>query len=265
MVLLALAAPALAGNISLQLTTRTEVRDDQLVVTLTAKNSGDEAAHAVTPVLSFRDQSVQGDVHPELPPNRALEATLTLPAADLGTGRWPYRVMVGYADANGYPLHALHVAMLTVGNVPPGKVHILEASAEPLASSGALDMRVKNLGSEPRRVRVDAHLPDGIEARALPPLDLAKYDEQQVSVPLVNRTALPGSRYAVFVSAEYEDGDVHHAVIVPTVLEIIATQSMFRRQRTVLWALAALLVVGWVGVLVWRLAARRRAAAGSRS
>ena len=259
---LAAPIPAHAGNISLELSAGAGVQDGALTVTLTVRNKGDEAAHSVTPVLSFRDATTTGEVQPLLSPGQSLEATLKLPVGDLGAGRWPYRLMVGYTDANAYPLHALHVGTLTSGVPPPGKLGVLEAVADPLATTGYLRVRVKNLSADARRVSVGVQLPDGIESPApVPPVELASWEEREVQVPLVNRAALPGSRYAVFATAEYDDGAVHQSVTIPTTLEIVAAQSLFQRHRTSLWVLAGLLVVVWVGVVVWWTAAGRRSAA----
>ena len=89
------------------------------------------------------------------------------------------------------------------------------------------------------------------------PVELEGWAERAVSGSLVNRTALPGSRYAAFVSVEYDDGELHQAVVVPTSVEIVSPQSVFERHAALLWGVAGLLVLGWVGILLWRRASRR--------
>lgn len=255
--------PAVAGNISLQLTATTQVQDGQLAIQLTVRNTGDEAAHSVTPTLHFRDQSAQGAVRPLLKPSDTLVTELAVPASDLGIGRWPYRIMVAYADANAYPLNALHVGMAVVGAPPPGKLGILDVVADPLATSGPMRLRLKNLGAEVRRAAVSIFLPEGIELlEPVPPVELAAWEERTVRAEIVNRTGLPGSRYAVFVTAEYDGENIHQAVVVPATVEIVAPQSVFQRWRTPLWLAAGLLTTGWVVFIVWRLAVRRRPSAG---
>lgn len=255
--------PAVAGNISLQLSATTRVQDGQLAVQLSVRNTGDEAAHSLTPTLHFRDRSAQGAVRPLLRPNESLETELTLAAGDLGTGRWPYRIMVAYADANAYPLNALHVGLALVGTAPPGKLGVLDVAADPLATTGPMRLRLKNLSKEPRRVAVNVYLPEGIELlEAVPAVELAAWEERTVTTRVVNRTGLPGSRYAVFVSAEYDVDDVHQAVLVPSTVEIVASQSVVGRWRTPLWIAAGVLTTGWIVFIVWRLAARRRTPAG---
>ena len=250
--------PATAGNISLGLTPQPEVREGALAVHLTIRNSGDEAARSVSPALHVRDKTARGEVRALLTPNESWQVELAIADAGLGTGKWPYRIMVDYADANEYPFHALHVGTVMVGAAPPAKVAVLGVAAPPLATSGWLELRVKNLGPEARTVALTVHLPEGIELSEPPsPVELAPWEERRVGGSLVNHTGLPGSRYAVFVSAEYDDGPVHQAVVVPTTVEIVAELSVFERRRTMLWVVAGLLVVAWGAAIGWRLAGRR--------
>jgi len=57
------AAAAQAGSISITMTTTPEVRDGAIDVHLTVRNSGDEAASSVVPILRFGDRErVAADV-----------------------------------------------------------------------------------------------------------------------------------------------------------------------------------------------------------
>jgi hypothetical protein len=91
------------------------------------------------------------------------------------------------------------------------------------------------------------------------PVELAAWEERRVTASLVNRAGLPGSRYAVFVSAEYDDGSLHQAVVVPATVEIVAEQSVFERRRSLLSVVAVPLKNAWGATVSRRLAARRRA------
>ena len=253
------ASPAVAGNISLGMTPEPEVREGALVVSLGIRNGGDEAARSVSPALQFLGKTTRADVRPLLRPNETWRVDLTAQAADLVTGRWPYRIMVDYADANDYPFHALHVGTVVVGAPPPAKVAVVKIVAPPLSTSGPLESVVKNLSPDTRMIGVAVHLPEGLELEEpVSAVEFAPWEERRVSTSLVNRTGLPGSRYAVFVSAEYDDGPLHQTVVVPTTVEIVAEQSVFKRRRMLLWLLAGLLVVAWGAVIGWRLAVRRR-------
>jgi hypothetical protein len=90
---------------------------------------------------------------------------------------------------------------------------------------------------------------------------LAAWEERVVSVPIVNRTALVGSRHPVFAEVQYDDEGVHQAVAGQGIVEIEAPHSYFEVRRTWFWIAAGVLVALWVGILLWRgLAARSRRA-----
>src|SRR5437763_345713 len=109
-----------------------------------------------------------------------------------------------------------------------------------------------------RRGTVLVATPEGVEGTTPePPLTLAAWGEASLSAPLVNRTALGGSRYPVFVAAEYDDGGVHQAVIGQGTLEITNPRSFFQSQRQLLWIVAAAVVAGWLGFLLWQVSTGR--------
>ena len=128
------ASPAVAGSISLGMTPEPEVRQGALVVSLGIRNGGDEAARSVSPALQFLGKTTRAEVRPLLRPNETWRVDLTAPAVDLVTGRWPYRIMVDYADANEYPFHALHVGTVVAGAPPPAKFAVVGIIAPPLAT-----------------------------------------------------------------------------------------------------------------------------------
>jgi len=251
------AAPVPAKTISISMTPSAEIHDGLLTLGVKVSNSGDDTAQSVTPTLHFRDRETKGKGRPTLAPNESLQESLALPAADLGPGRWPYTLTVDYTDANQYPFQALHVGAVVVGNPPPPKVAVSEVKAPAVSGSGSLLIRLKNLAGAPRAVAVGVRVPEGLElTRAIPEITLAAWEEKVLSAPLVNRTALAGSRYPVFVTVQYDDGPVHQGLVAQSVVEILPPRSFFARQRTLLWIAAATLVLLWVGLTLWRVTGR---------
>ena len=250
---LGLAGPAAAGSISISILPVVELRDGALSAQVKVSNVGDEAAQSVAAVLVFGEHKARGEIHPTLAPGASMDATLSLPAGDLGTGRWPYQVAVDYTDANQYPFQAIHLGLITVGSPPPARLAVSDLKADPLASTGTLHVRLKNLAGVVRQASVSVVTPEGIEVTA-PAQDvkLAAWEERTVSVPIVNRTALVGSRYPVFAQLQYDDDGVHQAVAGQGMVAIEAAHSFFEVRRTWFWIAAGVLVALWVGILLWR-------------
>ena len=255
-------AAARAGSISISISPAIELRDSLIAAHVEVKNSGDEAAHTVSPVLRFRGKELRGPARERLEPNQSMTADLSLPAADLTPGRWPYGVAVDYTDGNQYPFQALHMASVTLGNPPPAKLSVAEVRGEPLATSGSLRVRLKNLAGTPRQTSVHVVVPEGVEVtQPEQSLSLAAWEEGSLSVPLVNRTALAGSRYPVFITAEYDDDGVHQAVIGQGMLEITNPRSFFQSNRQLFLIAAVLAVAVWAGAVgLMQLKYRRRRA-----
>jgi len=251
------ALPAAAKSISINMSITPEVRAGALAVRIKVSNTGDEAASSVTPLVRMGDKEARGTRREALAPNESMEETLNLSTGELGPGRWPLRVAVDYTDANQYPFQALHVALVTVGNPSPARIALPEVKIPPLAEDVEMSARVKNLSGAARKVRVTAYVPEGLEVTAgAPEIDVEPWGEKTVSIDLKNRTALAGSRYPLFASAEYDDGGTHYAVIGNGVVEIGASSPVV---APTLRIIGGVLLVGWLILIGWRLLRRRSA------
>lgn len=254
---------ALAGTISISISPGTiyQPQDGRLVADVQVANSGDEAAHNVSALLRFGDKEVRGQPTATLPPGGSMKSDLALDVGQLGTGHYPFQVAVDYADSNQYPFQALHVGLLTVGSPTPAKIAVRDLKADPFASRGTLRLVVKNLSSAKRETTVRIAAPDGIEVtEPAHTVALEPWAESPVAVPLVNRSALAGSRLPVFAMVEYEDEGVHHAVVGQGMVGILASQSFYQENQTALVTVAVVLVVGWLGFVLWWVLSRSRRA-----
>ena len=251
------ASQASAGTISLQISHRTELREGELHTVVTLSNGGDEAAHAVTPVLRFRGAEVRGATQATLPPGQPLEVSLAVPSGPLTPGHWPYEIAVDYADANLYPFQALSAATLAVGSPPLPKVQIPPLDSSVLADETEFSVRVKNISAAEHRVTLKVLAPEAIEVRhASGEMELGPWKELDVPVELTNRAALPGSRYALFVMVEYEDGSVHQTLIAQTNVDIRPADAWLGPRGRYLWIGTAVFGVLFVALVAFRLLRR---------
>lgn len=251
------AVGAHAGSISITTTQSARYEDGKLVVGLTIANSGDEAAHGVSPRLRFREAVVRGTRHDELAPGGSVNDELGLDVGVLGPGRWIYAVGVDYADANQYPFQALQMGSVTIGNVGSAKVAATKVTAEPLAKDGELTIELKNLAGVARTVSVTTHVPEGLEVLDdVGETSLEPWGERVATVRIANRTALPGSRYPIFVAIEYDADDEHHGVIAQGLVEITSAANVVERHGDTFWMWALALALLFVVLLAARLLRR---------
>lgn len=251
------ASQAWAGTIAIQVSQRAELSEGELRAAVSLSNGGDEAAYAVTPILRFRGAEMRGATQPTLPPKQPLEASLAVPVGALPPGHWPYEIAVEYADANLYPFQALSVGMLAVGSPPLPKVAVPALASPVLADHAELPVHVKNLSETERRVTVQVLAPDAIEEKhAREEALLGPWAELEIPVELTNRAALPGSRYPLFVTVEYEDGPVHQTLVAQTTVEIRpADASLWPRGRYV-WIAAGIFGALFLGLVTFWLVKR---------
>ena len=234
--MLVIAAVAHAGNISITTQQNAHLDGNTLHVEITIGNTGDEAAHAVTPLVRFGDKEARGQRVDTLTPNASVKDMLSLDVGRLTEGTWAYMVAVDYTDANQYPFQAVQGGRLAVGNPPPAKISIASMKAGKLAKTTTLAVSMKNLEGLPRTVAIRLMPPDGIEASpATKDLTFEGWQEQSFDVTLTNRTALPGSRYPVFASAQYDAGGVHFSVLGQGIVEIVPSETLIDRFGGSLW------------------------------
>ena len=260
-------APAAAKNISITLAPTVEVSAGTFTLRVKIGNAGDEAAQSVTPILHFGEKETRGQTKQSLGPNESFDQSLSLPIGNLKPGRWPFQLRVDYTDANQYPFQALQVNAVLVGQPPPAKMTVPLVKPDPLATTSPLHVRLKNLTGTARTVAVSVLVPEGLDvAEPIQPVALAGWEAKPVTAQLVHRSALPGSKYPVYLVAEYDDDAAHQSVIAQSVVEIVAARSFFERQRSFIIAGAILLAVVWLSIIVWRVSGRAsvRPASGRR-
>src|SRR5262245_523842 len=248
----ALAGTAAAGTISITISQAARIQGDDLIVDVKVGNGGDEAALSVTPVLRFGDKEVRGKGKASLEPKTSFDETLTLPVGSLGEGRWPYRLAVDYTDQNQYPFQALQTQAAITGNPPPSKVAVPAITSQEISGTGTLTVTVKNLTPDQRTAKISVLVPEGLEATSpVREVTLDGWKEESVSVPITNRAALGGSRYPVFVTAEYDDGGVHQAAVAQSVVSVVGANSFLDRNARLLRTGAIALVAAWLlGTLI---------------
>src|SRR5262249_26891235 len=150
-------------------------------------------------------------------------------------------------DANLYAFQALLVTTLVVGNPPLPKLSVPEIKSSGIAESGPLTFRVKNQSSADRDVTYRVVVPEGLEAKdPTGSIHMKAYGEATASSTIVNRTALAGSRYPVFVALEYEDDGVHQGFVSQGIVEIVPPRDFWEQYQTILIGGAVLLLAAWL-------------------
>jgi hypothetical protein len=236
-----------AGEITLQLQSTAELGNGSLRVALKVTNAGNDTAFALRPRVALGEREVLGGSHASLVPGGSFDVALTLAAPVLGPGRWPFRVAVDYADGNSHPFQSLQAGLLVVGQPAPFALALQDIEATPLQDRGSLKLALRNEGPSDVRARVSLLVPADLEPppRSATPA-LAPRERRELALPLGVRTALVGSRYAIYVLVEYDEAGAHQALLAEAVVEVRARRA---RLAPLLVAAALALLLSWAALL----------------
>jgi hypothetical protein len=248
--------PALAGSISITTGVTTTQRSGALALSLKIRNSGDEAARAVIAGTRFGSHEVRAPARPTLSPGESTEVALDVPWTPAIPGQWPLTTTVDYTDGNGYAFQAVQVALVSTAAAPPALLAVLKVDVGQVARDAHVNVRFKSLSELTRHIRVQVVVPRGLEAD--PPvqlLEIGPWADTEARAKVFNRAALPGSRYPVFVTLEYDDDSGHHAALGQGLVEIVSAPET---SASYAWITAAVLTIAWVAVLIYRRYGRGR-------
>lgn len=235
--LIALPADALA-QISLSITTEVDSAAlPNLNVVISVTNSGKESAHKLHPSVQAGTVKVALPELLELKPNSSHQFTASIRSESAKTGTYPLFVTLGYSDANGYSFSAIATNSYSAREASSSDIFGI-LTAGPISDEGELLLKLKNNSLQSQQVTLTPFLPAELSAKGLPPTaTLAPGSEQELKARLSNFSALGGSRYPVFITAEYEIADRHYTSVITTMVNIVPRGTPFSVYRN--WLIGA--------------------------
>lgn len=254
--LVALLVGSAGATITIELNAEGRV-ESGVAFTLTAKNTGNEAAHDVEPEVAYEGKTTKGDAVAALEPTTSHEWKFALPPPP-GTGTYPVVVRLRYADANGYPLSALLVHLQRTAGARSGPARPTLTSG-PVSRFGNAKLVIDNPGPQPLAGRLTLVLPTEFQTDPEnQPAQVPAQGRNEMTLVFQNAGALPGSVYPIYATFEYDLDGIHHAVVSNTTVEVVIASTGLHVPPLAIGGGALLLVVGAL-VLAWRSAAQRAA------
>jgi hypothetical protein len=252
----ALLAHSAGATITIELNAEGRV-DDGVTFTLSAKNSGNEAAHDVEPEVVYEGKTSRGDALAALAPTTSHEWKFVLPAPP-GTGTYPIIVRLRYADANGYPLSALLVHLQRTAGARSGPARPTLTSS-PVSRFGNAHLVIENPGPQPLAGRLTLVLPTEFQTDPEnQPVQVPAQGRQEMPLVFQNAGALPGSTYPIYTTFEYDQDGLHHAVVAGASVSVVVGSEGWHVPPLAIGGGALIVVIGVLG-LAWRNAAQRAA------
>jgi len=160
----------------------------------------------------------------------------------------------GAPDAAGNPPLASQRAWLLLAlgaNAdPPARIEALPATID---VRGTVEVTLESADGRPRRVRLRALAARGLRVEGEPAdLELPARGTVKASVTLVRAGAARGTRHAILLLAEANDGGLARACVATAVVEVAPDPSLLPRLRVPLAVLGGLLLAVALGREAWR-------------
>jgi hypothetical protein len=238
---------AQASFITMNTTTKVELRNGQVLLHVITTNQGDESASNVRFEAIFPDAVKSSEVFDRVEVGETAEHSFRWQAGDLRYRQLVIPVVTHYTDANTYPFSAVSRSVVTPAEPPP---MTLTARIDPVEvdPKGRLEVALRSVDGKPHSVRV--RLAGPAEIAILPAsaeVEIPPSGEILAAFEVENFSGLVGSIYGVWaiVSEDTPDGIVE-SVAAGRVR--ILEPSEFRIPRRVILAVlvaAALLFLAW--------------------
>jgi len=242
-----LGSAAFASYISLNTTLSSKVENNNLKVTVSVVNKGDESAFNVQAEIKVGKKDVLLSKTSELPVNGIykVEEAFRLSLAKPGT--YPLTLIMHYTDANQYPFSALTGQTFTYRQEAVSPI-FGQLKSTSFSKEGQLKLVLKNSGDAGIKTNTYLVAPGELTvAEKSLSLAVASKSEQSGSFAVKNFSALSGSTYQVFAISEFEDQSLHYTSISPGTVKIVERQEIFGLSYATLFFILAMLIIIFIG------------------
>jgi hypothetical protein len=196
---------------------------EPVLLTVTARNQGDEPADAVIAEAIFAHETRSGE-SVRLAPAEAHTWRLDLPAPT-SPGTYPVRIDVRYADPRGAGHAQPFVALVRTPGAPGSPLDI-RLEAGPIARAGSARLWLTNPTTEPVAGRVVAALPAALQtAPESQPVQIPAGGERVVPLVMQNRAAVAHEVYPIYAWFEYTLGGMHFTALATATMPASATDA----------------------------------------
>ncbi len=233
-------------NFSTSLTSKVEGND--LTVSITTTNKGDESAFNVQAQLVAGDQKITTPKMPELRVNETYKTESRLKLTASKKGLYPLILIMHYTDANQYPFSALNCQTYDIGKASVSTV-IGQIQSAKISKKGKVTLALKNSGDALIKAKTRLITPGELTVEEKEKeISLPPKSDKEISFAVKNFSALAGSTYQVFTVTEFDDNDEHQTVISTGTIQIEAKREVLGMHYIIIIALVILLALIFIAV-----------------
>lgn len=216
-----LTTPAIAGDITLTIESTTHVTGRNIDVRFLITNNGTESAVDVALTARLIDQNRKAWIANSIPPGKTETAAVDFQLPGDVEGTFPIFVKVSYLSLENMPYSS---AVLAVARTSKALVSNLAVYLKHRIENGEhlVQVELRDASSRLEESLLMCHVPDDLAV--LPKRKSVKFQGNKAGAlfHIENLKGLPGSKYGVFVAAEYEYNKIHYLAYSSIVIPIEA-------------------------------------------
>jgi hypothetical protein len=196
--------------------------DSGLLLSVNAKNQGDETAHDIQIEAFVADSRLVSPAEPSLSVNQTTSTEFALGGAFATAGRYPIVLKTYYKDANGYQFSAVSLGFYDHKHAFVSDISINSEKVDiPVSGVGKLEFLVRNSGNTERQVELRLYIPNELSVgNENLQLTLGPKKMSEVGFDIENFSALENSTYYVYLIAQYVEDEEHYSSAGSAVIHV---------------------------------------------
>lgn len=223
-----MANASFASFISIQTTTRSLVDENRINLEISLVNKGDEAAYNLQAEIVFESETYFTSKIPKLETNQMTSFKKSIEMSPSKRGDYPLIIVVHYTDANQYPFSALSCIIVSNKRDTPPSDIFGNMKAENFSTRGSLVLTVKNRGEKDISTSVRLFAPGELKiTNPMQQVSMPARSQKEIIFDMENFSALRGSTYQLYATAEHAINGVHQTVIMQGSVAITESRHIF--------------------------------------
>lgn len=245
--------PVSAGKISLKIKSTTSVNNRKVSTQFLIQNRGSDEAQDVSVSAKLFGQERTAWVAREIPPEGSGEASIQFELPKHTYGTFPIFATLSYHSQRG---RSFSGAMLAVARTPGAPKSLVSVDLNKEATEDGIYVHVVLLdpSSSLGEVTLTCHIPDDLTVTTQLQRVHFKDGKATARFQIRNLKGAEGSRYGIFVTAEYDHGGMHHlsysSLSIPVNGILAKAKSIIPSWYDLLFAMGLLILSGLLVALL---------------
>lgn len=231
-----------ARVITLKIESTSITADNDLKISISVSNIGDEAAYNLKIYVDNYGTTQSSPLKDRLDVQETYNADFNFNINPKTPGRYALLIRVDYADANQYPFSAVsycyyHYKEDTIYNII-GQINNIK-----LANKAKLALDLKNIDIKKKKCSIRLLLPKELSCKhPAKNVLLSPKGKKKINFNLTNFSALPGSNYQIYALIESLENNKYYSKAILGSIEIIKKEKLIKSYRWVLMSITCLLI-----------------------